>query len=94
MREDAGEERQQVLLLAGQLGEVTSQVEIGDAVGRLRVELDGCSLHGVIATGNRFEFHRDLAQLERGKRREVLPGFLVGLEAERVGDYARAIGVG
>ena len=84
--EGPGEQGQQVFLLGRESREVGADVEVGDAVGTLRVELDLRLLDLLVSARHILEFHRDVDELERGQGCQVLLRLLLGLEAERVFD--------
>ena len=81
MRQDAAEQGEQILLLGRQHREVAADVEVGDSIRRLRIELDLGLLHGRVLDRDVLELHRDVAQLECRQECEVLLGVLVGFES-------------
>ena len=53
--ENAAKEREEVLLLGGQLGEVAANVEVGDAIRGLGIELDPRLAGLRVVAGHVFE---------------------------------------
>ena len=84
--EGSAEEWKQVLLLGRESGEVGTEVEVGDPIGRLCIELHGRPPHVDVAAWNVLELHRDVGELEGGKRFEILLRLLVGFQPQRVLD--------
>src|SRR5207253_703530 len=58
----------------------------GDPIGRLWIELHGRPAHVDVAARDVLELHRDVGELEGGKRFEILLRLLVGFEPKRVLD--------
>ena len=92
--QDAAEQRQQVLLFRGQHRKIAAQVEVRDPVGGLRIELDPGRAEIFVAAGHVLELHRDVAQVEGGKHRQVRFGLLLRLQAQRLLDDALTLLVG
>ena len=63
VRQRAAEQRQQVFLFGREHGEVAADVEVGDAIRRLGIELDSRPLHGGVPDRDILELHRDVAEL-------------------------------
>ena len=94
MRENAAEKGQQILQVLAQSPEIRSDVEVRDSIRRQGEELRDRGPDPDLPAGDVFEFHRDVAQLQRRQDVKVLFCLLLGLEAHRILDDSCAVGAG